>query len=1014
MTANRIPKLLVAVLVLVVHPPLYSETGSGVAEAKGLTPEAPRSSRDPGADGARLEQLRTAMRAEIERLRSEAEGEVVVRGHEIYGTPGLVRGDWWTDPRLHEPRERAREFVRLRLALFGLSAERDAFEPDAVWTGRHGLTNVVLHQTRWGVRVFGADLIVHLDGPRVKLVNGSSIPGIDADPEPSSTAEEAVAVAKNDLLRRLSRVRFEGEPDVELVYYDTGLRTGLERGEVRLCWFVRLRTLRPGGAWRSMVDARSGEIVEAWNAARSFHPSEVYDALYTSTTSDDRLWYRDGRRVASGAPPQEAIRLERYGGNYALYLRAKFGLNGIDDRGSRLVGRINDPEASRGVACWDCRRDEAIFSWDAVTQDIVAHEYTHGLVEKLAGGLDDSLPASALNEGVADLFAELFECWMGGCNWRAGTDEYGRTNGANAVRDLTDPPIDHISLYDPTATPHANSGILSKVGYLLAEGGFHGGIRVEPLGVEKTEQLLYSTLVDTGVTSSAGFGELRDVMLETCRLLAGGSLQRKDCRIVSRAWCSVGFCALGQDLAGAVNEDGDRLGWSLAVGDFNGDTYADLAVGAPFDSIFGEDSSGLVVIFYGSWTGLPGRGTELLRQDVAAAMNEKGDRFGSALAAGDFDGDSFDDLGVGVPNEDLAGGDDTGVVNIFFGSRQGLRRPGGAARWQRLDQEVLGGSDEEGDGFGGSLAIGDFDDDGYADLVIGVPSKDVGGERDGGAAYVVYGSSTGLVHDPVAELLTQERVGAVTQAMDQFGASFAVGDYDGDGIHDLAVGVPGKDVDSADSAGMVDILYGSAAGLLPAKYERLHQGTAGSTVEEGDRFSHSLAAGDFDSDGHDDLVVGAPLEDLHGVENAGLVNVLFGSSRGLFPVRSEVLSQGDVGGADEKNDRFGWSLTTAHFNDGRHADLVIGMPNESVGELGNAGVVHVVFGCHTGLSPVIGRRSRSESAVGGQTTRGNWFGWDVAAGDFDGDGRDEVAASSPLRDFASGVERAGAVFVMEE
>jgi hypothetical protein len=120
---------------------------------------------------------------------------------------------------------------------------------------------------------------------------------------------------------------------------------------------------------------------------------------------------------------------------------------------------------------------------------------------------------------------------------------------------------------------------------------------------------------------------------------------------------------------------------------------------------------------------------------------ESGDRFGSALAAGDFNNDRFTDLAAGASGEDIAvnlGNPDAGAVSVLYGSADGLTRAGG----QLFTQP---GSDIRADEqFGFALAAGDFDNDGFADLAAGAPGEAVGNDSGTGAVSVLAGSPAGL------------------------------------------------------------------------------------------------------------------------------------------------------------------------------------------------------------------------------------------------------------------------------
>ena len=339
---------------------------------------------------------------------------------------------------------------------------------------------------------------------------------------------------------------------------------------------------------------------------------------------------------------------------------------------------------------------------------------------------------------------------------------------------------------------------------------------------------------------------------------------------------------VAQEDIGATSEDGDDFGATLAAGDFDGDGVDDLAIGTPGEDDQATDD-GMVCVVYGRVGGLRDDDGvlrfERLSQTHVGARSEDGDRFGSALAAGDFDGDGVDDLAVGVPDENDDARDD-GMVVVFYGSVASglLHRVDGEVRavaFERLAQVHAGATGEEGDRFGDSLATGDFDGDGFRDLAVGVPGED-DAVTDEGIVIVFRGSIHGLlrlvdgeVQAVASERLSQSHAGATNEAGDRFGSALAAGDFDGSGTDDLAVGVPDED-DEADDAGMVIVFYGSSAhGLLRSvagaqravAFERLSQRHAGATNEAGDRFGASLAMGDFDDDGVGDLAVGVPGED---------------------------------------------------------------------------------------------------------------------------------------------------------
>ncbi|MEU1007228.1 VCBS repeat-containing protein [Streptomyces sp. NPDC005890] len=148
-------------------------------------------------------------------------------------------------------------------------------------------------------------------------------------------------------------------------------------------------------------------------------------------------------------------------------------------------------------------------------------------------------------------------------------------------------------------------------------------------------------------------------------------------------------------------------------------------------------------------------------------------------------------------------------------------------------------------------------------------------------------------------------------------------------------------------------------------------------------------SGDFDGDGYRDVAVAAPFAAAGGKAEAGQVSVVYGTASGPNPARRQVISQNTAGvpGSAEKGDHFGDRLATADLNRDGYSDLVVGAPHEKAGSAEDAGTVVIVWGSKSGLSG-------GTTVKNPQTLYGSYFGLSIAAADFTGDGKPDLAISA--------------------
>jgi hypothetical protein len=454
-------------------------------------------------------------------------------------------------------------------------------------------------------------------------------------------------------------------------------------------------------------------------------------------------------------------------------------------------------------------------------------------------------------------------------------------------------------------------------------------------------------------------------------------------------------------------------------------TYSDLVVGVPGQDLPGSpspiDQAGAIHWIRGYPTGLGSAGNQTFDQnmDWAEDQAETSDQFGTTLASGDFNGDGIYDLAVGVPFEDLLVGSTevlgAGAVHVMYGSdTQGLSFVGDQF-WHQASPGVEG-SAEYNDQFGSALAVGNFNGDEFDDLAIGIPFEDfeyTTNVNNAGSVIVIYGSPAGL--NPMGsvpnQMWHQDRIGIVdsVEDYDWFGRALAVGDFDDDGLDDLAIGAPGEDSEAAgkDDIGVVHVLYGTTDGLSADRSQQWEQFDWGGSAESEsyDHFGWSLAAGDVKtSTGPDDLVIGVPDEDVDfdftEVPDAGAVNILYGSSNGLTTINVDTITQGGapVNDPPEYGDRFGYSLALIKFYPTVYDQLVIGVPYEDLGDpyVTDAGAVQVMNFFYNDWQPEIYTFfHQGRTNIPDELEPGDLFGYSIAAGDFNHDGKEDMAVGVP-------------------
>ncbi|MFF1298705.1 MULTISPECIES: FG-GAP and VCBS repeat-containing protein [unclassified Streptomyces] len=255
--------------------------------------------------------------------------------------------------------------------------------------------------------------------------------------------------------------------------------------------------------------------------------------------------------------------------------------------------------------------------------------------------------------------------------------------------------------------------------------------------------------------------------------------------------------------------DGDNSVLDMAAGDVDGDGITDLlSLTMPADWEPGDQGSSHNINYL--------HGTEQGLAPLTALRNARGAKIegGSDIELGDVNGDGRDDIVFGrpfpangneEPNDSSQYGDRVGVV---LGTAQGPKS--GDPRMLHQDTPGVPGTGESGDFFGASVAVGDVDGDGCADIVAGVPLEDFAGVQDAGTVAVIPGGASGPT-GAGSTVFSQNTAGVpgTAERQDRFGEAVTLLDTDGDGRADLVVGAPGENA----AAGSVWAFRSTAAGV---------------------------------------------------------------------------------------------------------------------------------------------------------------------------------------------------------
>jgi len=479
------------------------------------------------------------------------------------------------------------------------------------------------------------------------------------------------------------------------------------------------------------------------------------------------------------------------------------------------------------------------------------------------------------------------------------------------------------------------------------------------------------------------------------------------------------------DYAVADNSRNPGMIGPIALGDINGDGYDDLILAAPRAVAAGQADTGMVYVRFGLNFGCSPAQIHEFSFDLTTSSSQYADPtvsalnlpdgygrlggvqingenpgglFGQSVATGDFDGDGICDVAISAGHYLSPLG--PGKVYVIRG-RTDIEGTISLEEERAYYRSFVINGRENGDRFGEVLFLADVDNDGRDDLIIGTPRADQGGIVD-----IFYGRDFIPFFSQGVEALPTPHTKIISGLSgEEFGAAFAAGDLNGDGMTDLAVAAPGYS-GKANNAGRAFLFAGAASDFdhgkpFPSGTILLASTTDTLTVVSNsryERFGSSLAIGDINNDGRRDLAVGAPgWGDEAGMLNAGRICLFFndgtvfsqlGGARTLSTSQSSVRLRSPNAG-----DRAGERLEFLNFDRISGPDLLATGPRSSTWERNWSGQAWVIQGTGIARAWSLGdylvQLFRPGVEIYGQLP-GDYMGNAAAAGDFNGDGFEDV------------------------